>query len=261
MDEQFSFKDFENVTLKATYDMEIGNRHISKGEIITKFDKIQIAGLEPNIKRTSANGGFDNRAHVFWETMKEISLVFSQGVFNKTQFALLLNSKILDSESIAPVAITEMEALESDENGQIQLKYAPVRDLFIYNTETGEKIVEYTIEDNIITISSHYLPVTVAYVYEYIDGAQVMQLGQNLFNGYVELEGRTRIKDDTTGRVVTGIIKIPRLKLMSNMSIRLGAQANPLVATFNAIGVPVGSRGNSYVSELCLLNDDIESDL
>lgn len=261
MDEQFSFKDFENVTLKATYDMEIGNRQISKGEIITKFDKIQIAGLEPNIKHISANGGFDNRAHVFWETMKEIGLVFSQGVFNKTQFALLLNSKILDSESIAPVTITEMETLESDETGQIQLKYTPVRDLFIYNTETGEKIVEYTIEDNIITISSHYLPVTVAYVYEYIDGAQVMQLGQNLFNGYVELEGRTRIKDDTTGRVVTGIIKIPRLKLMSNMSIRLGAQANPLVATFNAIGVPVGSRGNSYVSELCLLNDDIESDL
>ena len=47
---------------------------------------------------------------------------------------------------------------------------------------------------------------------------------------------------------------------MSDLSIRLGAQANPVVGNFKAIGVPVGSRGNSYVSEFYFLSNDIDSD-
>ena len=50
-----------------------------------------------------------------------------------------------------------------------------------------------------------------------------------MFNGFLELEGKTRVKDDTSGLITTGIIKIPKLKLMSGLSIRLGAQANPVV--------------------------------
>lgn len=48
---------------------------------------------------------------------------------------------------------------------------------------------------------------------------------------------------------------------MSDLSIRLGTQASPITANFNAVGVPVGSRGDSYVSEFYLLGDDIDSDL
>ena len=75
------------------------------------------------------------------------------------------------------------------------------------------------------------------------------------------LEGRTRIKDDVTGQVVTGIFKVPKLRLMSDLSIRLGPQASPVTGNFRAEGVPVGSKGNSYVSEFFILSDDIESDL
>ena len=57
-----------------------------------------------------------------------------------------------------------------------------------------------------------------------------------------------------------GIIEIPKLKLMSELSIRLGAQANPVVGSFAAVGVPTGTRGNSYVSEFYFLNNDIDSD-
>ena len=48
---------------------------------------------------------------------------------------------------------------------------------------------------------------------------------------------------------------------MSDLSIRLGAQATPIVGNFVAEGTPVGSRGNTYVSEFFILGDDIESDL
>ena len=48
---------------------------------------------------------------------------------------------------------------------------------------------------------------------------------------------------------------------MSDLSIRLGHQADPAVVTFRAVGVPVGGREKSYVCELYSLNDDIDSDM
>ena len=69
----FGFKDFEKVTLKATYNIEIGKRTILAGETIAYFDKIQIAGLQELRTIATANGGFDNRAHVFWDVTKEVT--------------------------------------------------------------------------------------------------------------------------------------------------------------------------------------------
>ena len=86
-------------------------------------------------------------------------------------------------------------------------------------------------------------------------------IGRKYLNGFLELEGRTRIKDDTTGNVVTGIIRVPHFKLMSDLSISLGTNASPVVANFFGVGVPVGSRDTAYVSDFCFLSDDIESDL
>jgi len=48
---------------------------------------------------------------------------------------------------------------------------------------------------------------------------------------------------------------------MSGLSIRLGAQANPVVGNFSAVGVPEESRHNSYVVEFDFLNNDIDSDM
>ena len=258
----FSFKEFEGVRLKATYNMKIGKRNIEPGETIVKFDSILIAGLREAIKRITANGGFDNRAWVYWETTKEQEINFSQGVFSKEQLALLSNSRLVDIEENEPISITEREILESDENGSFSLSKEPNNELiFIYNKETGEKITDFSIQGKNITIADSFLDIIVDYTYDYISGANVIKIGQRLLDGYVELEGRTRIKDDKTGSVVTGIIKVPRLKLMSDLSIRLGTQASPVVGNFKALGVPVGSRGNTYVSEFYLLSDDIESDL
>ena len=39
----FSFKELEQCYLKATYPIEIGKKTIEKGEVVAKFDKIQIA--------------------------------------------------------------------------------------------------------------------------------------------------------------------------------------------------------------------------
>jgi hypothetical protein len=152
------------------------------------------------------------------------------------------------------------ESLESDEHGVITCKYKPARNVYVYKLVDGSKL-EFTQDDNTLTIEEAFTDVIVDYEFDYTGDGQIIKIGQRLLQGFVSLEGKTRVKDDTTGQVVTGLIKIPKLKLMSDLSIRLGAQANPVVANFNAVGVPVGSRGGSYVSEFYLLGDDIDSDL
>lgn len=261
MEQMFSFKDLEQVTLKATYNMKIGDREVDPGEIIAAFDKIQIANINEIVSNVTANGGFDNRAHVYWETTKAIQISFGQGVFSKEMFGLLTNAKIIAPAQPKPVEITERENLESGQDGAFTLKNLPKKDLFIYNASTGAKIENYTRNNKVVNITTPFVNVAVSYVYEYSSNNTEYCIGQRLVRGFLELEGRTRIKDDETGNVMTGIIKIPKLRLMSDLSIRLGAQASPVTGQFRAEGEPVGSRGSSLVCEFFILGDDIESDL
>lgn len=261
MDESLgSFKLLEDVRLKATYNLEINGRSFEEGETIVQFDKIQIAGLTEFKDYVAARGGYDNRGLVYWETTRGLKLSFSQGVFSKEQFALLNNCKMLKIEEEEPILITITEYLESNENGYISIKYIPVDQVFVYDKNTGEKLDWYRIGDR-LKIDEGFLDVVVTYRYNYVSGGSIAKIGQAAFGGFVELEGKTRVKDDTSGLITTGIIKIPKLKLMSGLSIQMGTQANPVVGNFIAEGVPVDSRRNSYVMEFCFLNNDIDSDM
>lgn len=48
---------------------------------------------------------------------------------------------------------------------------------------------------------------------------------------------------------------------MSELSMRLGRSASPIVGTFSAVGYPEGARGKEKVMELIFLDDDIDSDI
>jgi hypothetical protein len=67
----------------------------------------------------------------------------------------------------------------------------------------------------------------VDYWYDYDNGYTTLTIGQALTRGYLSLIGKMRVKDDVTGRVTTGIISIPKLRLMSDLSIRVGSDAIP----------------------------------
>lgn len=261
MENLMGLKELYDVVLKATYPIEIGNKVIEEGEVILAFDNIQIAGLSEVKKYVSAQGGFDNRELITWETTKELSLSFSQGVFSKRQLALLSNSKLIELEpNNSTILITNREYCESDENGKIILKQVPVGKTSVYNEETGEKL-EHTLSDKEITISEPYVNTYITYDSEYVNGGNVIRIGNRLFRGYLKLQAKTRLKEDTNGRTVTGIFEIPKLKLMSDLSIRLGRTADPAIISFNAAGIPIGGRGASYVYNLYSLNDDIDSDM
>jgi hypothetical protein len=256
----FSFKDLEKVSLKATSNIEIGNKQFVPGETLAYFDKIQIATLDEQRDVRVAEGGYENQPRVFWETTKDLKLRFTQGVFSEEHFALLTNAKLIEQIGV-PISITEQEDKETDEEGNLTLKHEPVGEIFIYNKNTGNRITDFTIDGTNLSLEVPFLEVLIRYTFNYTNTVYDYKIGRRLVNGFVELEGRTRIKDDVSGRVVTGIIKIPKMKLLSELSIKLGEQANPIVGRFDALCVPVGSRGNTYVTDFVILGDDIDSDL
>lgn len=259
MENQFSLKELYDVKLKATYPIEVGNRKIEPGEIVMAFDKIQIANFYETVNSVAARGGFDNRGHVYWDSTKDVRISFNQGIFSQTQFALLSNAKIIEGNDLA-ITLTNRERLESDETGSFELKENPSGAVFVYEEESGEKI-SFTRNGKRITIDRPYINVIVDYEYTYMDNTVIFNIGQKLLNGFLTLEGRTKIKEDITGIVKTGIIQIPKLKIMSNLSMRLGKDAGPQMGGFNAVAIPVGSRGESTFMKVMILDDDIDSDI
>lgn len=256
----FGLKELYEATLKLTYPMEIGGVSYESGEIIAFFDKISLAVIEDEKSVKSAHGGFNDRGLVFWETEKQLDLVFSQGVFSKTQFGLLLNSNMLTTKN-TKILIPKRETKESDAEGKFCFSKEPVGTFFIYDS-SGNKITTYTkIDATTYSISKQYEEIILDYYFYYSDNTTEYIIGKQLINGFLKFEGKTRVKDDKTGTTCTGIITIPKLKLMSDLSMRLGSEAKPLVGKFECIGLPAGGRENQRVMSIRLLNDDIDSDI
>lgn len=265
---QFSMKELYSVQLKATLPIEVGNYTFMAGETVAAFDKIQISNFQEIRKYVTAHGGYEDRDRVIWETTKELDLVFTQGIFSKIQLSLLNNAKLIELGEQKTFTIAEREFLETNEDGDIELKFTPLIDsknnynIFIYNEETGEKITGCTMIDvNQIRTPNPYLDVIVDYIHEYTNDATELIIGQRALEGFLSLEGRTRVKDDVTGLTKTGIIKIPKLKLTSSLSMILGKGADPVVGTFKGKAIPVGSYGDSRVVELIFLEEDIDADI
>ena len=260
---EFGLKELTDLTLKATYPIEMAGRRFEPGEVIARFDKIQIANFQEITSRISANGGYDNRAHVIWEDPKEIQLNFTQGIFSSRQFSLLCNSRLVLKQEGACVLIPEHFKGESDEEGKINVGKKLISDAFVYNAKTYEKIVPKSIdlEKGEIVIEPKYCDVEIDFNYCYQDKATVCILGRKLIEGYLLLEGKSRVKDDITGKMRTAILRIPRLKLVSDLSMRLGREATPVLANFSAIGLPMGGKGSKKIMELLFLNDDIDAEM
>ena len=261
MTNELGFKELYEVSLKATLPIEVGGNCIEPGETVASFDRIQIANFQEIKNIVSANGGYGNRALVFWESTKEIKINFTQGIFSKIQLALMTNAQLIENKGEEIIAINAREKFESDEVGKIEVGRTLREPIFVYDKITGKKISDWTCSDNVIYIPGQYKEVIVDYWYDYNNGYTTLCVGKPLTTGFLSLVGKIKIKDDTTGKVVTGIIKIPKLRLMSDLSMRLGSDAIPQVGRLDAIAVPEGVRGQSKIMEIIFLNDDIDADM
>ena len=258
---ELGFKELYEVSLKATQLIEVGGTRIEPGETIAAFDKIQIANFQEIKTQISANGGHGNSALIYWDSTKELKISFTQGIFSKVQFALMNNIDLIKSEGNELIAINERKECESDEDGKIFIGRALREPIFVYDKKTGRKITDWTFSTQTICLKRQYQEVIVDYWYNYYNGFTKFLVGTPLTTGFLSLTGKMRVKDDTTGKVVTGIINIPKLRLMSDLSMRVGSDTVPQVGRLDAVAVPEGARGQSRVMEIIFLNDDINADM
>ena len=261
MTNELGFKELYEVSLKATSNIVVNGVQIEPGETVASFDRIQIANFQEIKNIASSNGGWDNRAHIYWESTKEIKVNFTQGIFSKIQLALMTNASLITNEGQHIVPINAREEYESDDVGKIIVGRTLREPIFVYDKNTGQKITGWTSINDTILLNEAYKSVIVDYWYEYDNGCVVMTVGRPLTQGYLSLTGKMRVKDSVTGKVTTGIIKIPKLRLMSDLSMRVGSDASPQVGRLDAVAVPEGVRGQTKVMEIIFLNDDIDADM
>lgn len=261
MDNEFGMQELYFVQLKSTYPMEINGKQIAAGETIAAFDKVQIANFQEIHQEVAAQGGYEGRKLVVWTRTKGVELAFTQGIFSKAQFGLLNNTGLLKVDK-SDLQISQRDYVEANDQGIIELTHKPVDNwIFVYNAETGEKLTDLArIGEKQIQTPLVYKDVIVDYNYEYDNGAVASIVGKELLEGYISLEGRSRIKDDVTGTTHTAIIKIPRLKITSNFNLLLGANAQPVVGKFTGTALPIERGYEKEILEIYFLEDDIDKD-
>lgn len=256
---EFGFKELYDVVLKATYPIEVNGKNIAIGEVVAAFDKIQIASIQENKSRVKAEGGYSNQALIYWDNTKEVNIACSQGIFSKTQFALMTGAKLI-KQSGAEILVTQRESIESDDRGIITLKYAPSSNIFVYDKNYNK--LNYTQTDTKqLQIEKSYQEVIVDYQFNYNGNLSTLIVGQEVIEGFLSFEGKTRIVDDETGQTHTALIRMPKIKLMSDLSIRLGRNATPVVGNLKFVALPTGERGKLMAVEIIFLEDDIDSDM
>lgn len=265
MEDYFGTKELYDVQLKITYSLEVEEKSFQNGETILSFDKVLMSNINEVKKRNVARGGANNLPLIFWEESTQVQFDFSEGIFSKMGLAILSNAKMVTSVENIPYEIDYSEKLIV-EDSKVELKYIPsnIEKIFIYK-ENGEKVIEFTTDGTkFITITEEIDDgdnILVRYVFNYLGKKEVLIIGQRFFPGFLSLVGKMRLKNDSTGLTSTSIIEIPKLKLMSDLSIRLGNSLYPMVNNFSGIGYPAGDRGHRYVCKIILLDEDISTDL
>lgn len=280
MDNMSGAKELYDINIRLNDPVEIGGRKYDINETILSFESAEIAQLAENKTRTIITGGYQNRFLLDWEIEKQCSFAISRGVLSPLSWAVLSNSK-LKEEQMKSVSFKEsldvIEDVDKEEwfvdlkfipntyNQKFGLQYnpenqampmgrkpwlplkpqPPQRDKFIfcYDEETGQRIMNFDILGNRIIFKADHKRVVVDYTFDYDDKIREISVGNRLFNGFLNLTGKMSVKDYFSGEVKTAILTIPKLKLDSNLALKLGeGYDNPMVTDFFFTGYPGEGR-------------------
>ena len=134
--------------------------------------------------------------------------------------------------------------------------------IFCYDGETGNKIMNFEICGNRIILKGEHKRIIVDYTFDYDDKIRELNIGNRLFNGYLNLTAKIDLKDYYSGEIKTAILEIPRIKLQTNLNLKLGDDVdNPIVSDFYFIGYPSESRLESEqdIWKITFLNERLSS--
>lgn len=277
MDNFSGIKELYDVNLRLNNPLEIGGKKYDINEAILSFKTAEIAQINEQKGNVAARGGYHNPVLINWEIDRQMDFALSHGVLSMKSWAILSNSQI-DKPKIKSVQINEeLQATEDDAYCFVDLKWCPnncerlgaqpnpflepmpmgrrpelmlkplppskTKWIFCYDGETGRRIRDFEIFQNRIFFKQPLRKVLVDYTFDYEDKIQVIEVGNRLLNGFLRLDGKMSVKDEKSGEVTTAILELPRIKLSSSLSVRLGKNYDfSTVSDFYFTGYPDESR-------------------
>lgn len=263
--QELGIKDLERVCLKTRERVVFGKRALEPDEPVMYFENIQIALLSEQITPVMARGGWGNEPLVIWEDRKETIFSFTNGTLNATSFNLLLNANMLQAKPDEPLFF--VEDLYVDDGGAVFLKYIPETKtkkafFYIYDYDNlQERIIPLSIEGQKITFDKQFAGKVVRcdyYFYHNDNNTVLYSMARERFTNLYTLEATFSMKDENEGLYHTGLLRMPKVRVVSNINLRMGERADPAVSTFNIIALPE-SKGDreAVVCEVLYLDKDI----
>ena len=288
-DEYSGIKELYEVVLKARTPMQFGERWLESEEPVLYFENIKFSMISEKSNPIFARGGWANMPRVIWEDRSEVQFQLTEGVMSAASFGILLNSKVLQAQDNKILLVPKREGpFELSNEHRLFLKHWPVdssvKKSFIYDYErdvaqkkvygkrikglisnltNAEKPCIEVYEDKDLTVladlSKEYI---VDYYYEYKDEALIYLLQKERFNGLFSLEAKFYSKDENDGLNTTNLIYMPKVRVVSDINLRLGERVDPAAATFNIIGMPDKTdESNNLIMKVTRLSTDIDADL
>ena len=297
MDQYFGHKELYQVVLRAKNPMQFGDRYIEAQEPVLYFDNVNMSMLTEQNRPIFARGGWANMPRVIWDDRQEVQFQMVEGVMSSVGMGILLSANVMSREEDKPLYINMKEGpLECSYENVVQLKHWPVhyptKKTFIFEFARkaiqeklyGKEYFSKTDADNlekglvqkkdivpriaifknkICTIpAENNRKYVVDYYYEYEDEALIYSVQKERFNGLFTLEAKFYSKDENEGKNYTNVLYMPKVRIVSNINLRLGERADPTVSTFNIIGLPetVGDYKN-LIMDITRLEEDIDADI
>lgn len=287
LDQYFGVKELYEVVLKAKVPMQFGARKLEIGEPVLYFENVNISLLKERSSPIMARGGWANMPRVIWEDRSEVNFTLSEGVMSSISMGILFSANVTEKQKNETMAIPKREGPFSlDENYRVSLEHWPIdypqKKTFIYEYARdvaqkkiyGKKIYGVTdawqnevptielFEDKECTQHADGMKeYIIDYYYEYKDEALVYLIQKERFNGLFTLEGKFYSKDENEGINYTNLIYMPKVRVVSDINLRLGERADPTTAVFNIIGMPEKTDdSNNLIVRIVRLNENIDEE-
>ena len=281
LDQYFGVKELYEVVLKAKVPMQFGSRRLEEGEPVLYFENVSISMLSERNSPIMARGGWSNMPRVIWEDRSEVTFSLTEGVMSSISMGILLSANMTEKQEGTSIAVPMREGpFELDSDNCFILNHMPIfppkKKVFIYEYErdVGQKKVYGEIVQNIHNIAGEEIPrirvkeadatkrYMVDYYYEYKDEALIYLIQKERFNGLFTLEGKFYSKDENEGLNYTNLIYMPKVRVVSDINLRLGERADPTTSVFNIVGMPEKTDdSNNLIVRITRLNQDIDADI
>lgn len=290
-DEYFGVKELYEVSLKAKVPMQFGSRHLEEGEPVLYFENISLSILNEKNSPIIARGGWANLPRVIWEDRSEVQFTLTEGVLSSISMGVLLSATVGENKIEEPLLAPKREGpFELNEQHRLFLKHWPVgvnkKKTFIFEYERdvaqkkvyGKRIqglpdpfdetrdrpcIEVYKDKELSQLADIDKEYIVDYYYEYTNEALIYTVQKERFNGLFTLEGKFYSKDENEGLNYTNLIYMPKVRVVSDINLRLGERADPTVSVFNIIALPenVSNDKKNLILEITRLSEDIDGDI